>query len=149
MLKLGSQASQGASLCLAHLMLCSSPGGSVKSHLKKMKEFLGVAFFPSIRHGPHRKRRPQQFFVAKRSSSPTCYPSNDRQSFDEIRTADAPNNYFLHACVRCRGNEYNTRDILVYCSEPLSSNADRETYTHSGSWAVEMSSDAMTGVRSS
>jgi hypothetical protein len=45
-----------------------------------------------MRHGPHRKRSHQQFFVAVGTSLPSCYLSTidtqtQRLSFDKTRTA--------------------------------------------------------------
>jgi hypothetical protein len=37
-----------------------------------------TAYFPLIRHGPHRKRRLQQFFVAAGTYLPNYLPSNGR-----------------------------------------------------------------------
>jgi hypothetical protein len=34
-----------------------------------------MAYFPLILHGPHRKRRLQQFFVAAGTTLPSCFPA--------------------------------------------------------------------------
>jgi hypothetical protein len=44
----------------------------LNDNCKKFKEVL-IAYFPLIRHGPHRKRRLQQFFIAVGKSLPSFY----------------------------------------------------------------------------
>jgi hypothetical protein len=52
-----------------------------------------IAYFPLIRHGPHRKRLLQQSFVSAEKSSPSCY-----LAMIEGYT-DTPAQQFLYCCV--------------------------------------------------
>jgi hypothetical protein len=56
-----------------------------------------IAYFPSIRHGPHRKRRLQQFFVAGRMSLSELLPSNDRGIHRQTHT-DTRVQQFIYSC---------------------------------------------------
>jgi hypothetical protein len=70
---------------------------------KKFWEEL-TAYCPLIRHGPHRKRRLQQFFVAAGASSPSCYLATTGGYTDPL--THASNNSYIVACIRCRGNVF-------------------------------------------
>jgi hypothetical protein len=93
---------------------------------KKFWEEL-IAYFPLIRHGPHRKRRLQQFFVAAGTSLPSCYLATidgyvytptDSPWYDTDRIEnDASNNSSIIARIRCRGNVF---------TEPLPSTEGRD-----------------------
>jgi hypothetical protein len=58
---------------------------------KKLWEEL-LDYFPLIRHGPHRKRRLQQFFVAAGTSVPNCNLANTH------RPTDTRVQQFLYCC---------------------------------------------------
>jgi hypothetical protein len=107
-------------------------------HLKTLHTYdLGVliAYFPFIRHGPHRKRRLQQFFV----SVGMCLPSRclatighthtDPQSLVWYNTDntqnEASNSFPIVGCIRCSGNVF---------TEPLLSNDRRYTDSQSHLW---------------
>jgi hypothetical protein len=105
-----------------------------------------IAYFPYIRHVPHRKRRLQSFVATG-----TCLPSHCLATTGDTHTDpqtllrykdrmenDTSNNYFTVACIRCHGN---------VPTEPLPSNdirgfAYRDTHWWEGFMkdAVEMSS---------
>jgi hypothetical protein len=55
-----------------------------------------IAYFPLIRHEPHRKSL-QQFFVAAGTSLSSCYLSNDRGYTD--RPTDTGVQQFFYCCV--------------------------------------------------
>jgi hypothetical protein len=71
------------------------------SNKKFWKEL--IAYFPMIRHGPHIKRRLQQFFVGAGMYLPSCYISKLRGYRQTHRHAS---NNFSVACIRCRGNVF-------------------------------------------
>jgi hypothetical protein len=95
----------------------------MKDNGKKMEEERGnmnkkfweeqIAYFPLIRHGPHRNRRLQQFFVAGGTSLPEPLPSNGPTQ------THLSNSSSIVACIRCSGNVF---------TEPLPSNG-RKGYT--------------------
>jgi hypothetical protein len=76
-----------------------------------------IAYFPLIRHGRHRKRCPQQFFVA----AGTCFPScclatiqgyTDRSTFSRLiwhgphRKRRVQRFFYSCMCIRYRGNVF-------------------------------------------
>jgi hypothetical protein len=78
-----------------------------------------IAYFPLIRHGPHRKRRFQQFFVAASTSLQSCYLAmmGDTQTGPQTHASTI---YSTAACIHWRGNVF---------TEPLPGNNRKDTHT--------------------
>jgi hypothetical protein len=80
-------------------------------HFINRKFWEELIHFPLIQHGPHRKPRLRQFFIAAEPSL-----RNNRG----IHKTHWCNNYSNVACIRCRGNVF---------TEPLLRNFTRDTHT--------------------
>jgi hypothetical protein len=88
---------------------------------KKFWEQL-IAYFPLILHGPHRKRRLQQIFVAPGKSLLRCYLVTIRGYTDRPTDTRVQKFFYCRGCIRCRGN------VLT---EPLPGNDRRHIHTDS------------------
>jgi hypothetical protein len=69
-------------------MAAAGKDKEVKVNKNKFWEEL-TAHFPLIIHGPHRKRRLQQFFVAVETYLLSCYLANDKGEYTD-RLTDSP-----------------------------------------------------------
>jgi hypothetical protein len=114
-----------------------------------------VAYFPLIRHEPHRKRRLQQFFVAAGMSLPSSFLATIERYIDP--QTHVSSNSSTVTCIRCLGTAF---------AEPLPSNERRDTlpglclvtigriHIHTGWWewfmkyAAEKGSGAMIHILS-
>jgi hypothetical protein len=74
-----------------------------------------IAYFPLIRHGPHRKRRLQQLFFSAGSSLQSCYLATIRGYTDsqiplwcdmDLIENDASNSSSIFAWICCRRNVF-------------------------------------------
>jgi hypothetical protein len=114
-MKLGHTYTHGQHGNLVSLLTFLRKERGLNEDRKKNKKFWDelLAYFPSIRHGPQRKRRLQQSFVAGGPCLPSCYlPTIGR--YTEKHT-DRRFHIFFYCCVciRCRGDVH---------AEPLPSN---------------------------
>jgi hypothetical protein len=102
-----------------------------------------AVYFHVIRHGPHRKRRLQEFFIAAGTHLPRCYLATIRDTYTDPQTR-VSHNSFIVAYIRCRWNVF---------TESLPNDGRRNTqtdrHTHIHWWegimqyAIEMVSGAM------
>jgi hypothetical protein len=91
-----------------------------------------IAYFPLIRHGPHRKRLLQQFFVAAGTYLPSCYleaigrytdPQTTRPTILLLlRVFIAAGTCLLSRCLATKGG--------IHFTEPLPSNDSRVIHRH-------------------
>jgi hypothetical protein len=92
---------------------------------REYKKFLEeiIAYFPLIRHGPHRKRRLQQFFVAAGTRLPshcrlTIGGYTDRPTYSSLtlhrpHRNDVSKIFSAVACIRSRGNLFTNRCLTT------------------------------------
>jgi hypothetical protein len=89
-----------------------------------------IAYFPLIRHGSHRKRRLQQFFVAAGTSLPSWYLITKGRCTD-IHTRPTIL-LLLRVCVAagtCLSSCCLAMKCGIHFTEPLPSNGRRDTHT--------------------
>jgi hypothetical protein len=103
--------------------------------IKKFSE-VQIAWFPLIRHGPRRKRRQHQFFVAPGTSLSSCYLATVRVYTDTRSTIIS-----VVAFNRCHGNVFTKPlrgwergfELHVYATRADSSRSRGcRTYWHEG-----------------